>query len=432
MAADHSAWPPTAVPLRFLRVPGIAWGVLAVLVLVGAAAFVMGLGADPERAWLSFHHNWLFWGSVSLGLVVVAIVFHLTNSRWSWSIRRFALAGAAFLPVAVLLYFVNWGGRNVYFHHWLGHIEGDPVLEAKAAFLSSTFMFVRDGLALLVLTAVALWFTYHMLRPDLHGLKGPRIYGWISGGEWRGARAEALRSRKIALRLGVVGALLFAFLWGLIAIDQAMTMLPHWFSTMFPVTFLVSSFHSALAMLAVMATLGRSRARLHDQITPGQYHDLGKLVFAYAVFWMYVNWSQYVVIWYGLLPHEQEFFVQRFKPPFGGLTEIAVGCIFVIPFFFLLSRPPKKVPAFLAFVSVIVLFGHWLERLLITVPSVWTRETMPLGLTEIGIALGFVGLFFLPYLWFLKTFPLLPSPAALAAIPAPTFVMPARTRTAEI
>src|ERR1700741_5363199 len=289
-------------------------------------------------------------------------------------------------------------------------------------------MLARDTVALLVLFGMCLWFTYHMLRPDLHGLNGPSVYRWFTGGEGRGARAEAERSRRIALRIGVVTAILFAVLWGLIAIDQAMTMLPHWFSTMFPVTFLVSSFHSALAMLAVMSVIGRAQARLHDQVTPGQYHDLGKLVFAYAVFWMYVNWSQYVVIWYGLLPHEQEFFVQRFNAPFGALTEIMVGCVFLIPFFFLLSRPPKKVPVFLAFVSAIVVFGHWLERFLITVPSVWTHENLPLGLTEIGIALGFAAMFLAPYLWFLKTFPLLPSPAALAAIPAPTFVMPPRTR----
>jgi formate-dependent nitrite reductase membrane component NrfD len=216
-----------------------------------------------------------------------------------------------------------------------------------------------------------------------------------------------------------------------VAIDQAMTMLPHWFSTMFPVTFLVSAFHSALAMTALLSVIGRGRARLHDQVTGAQFHDLGKLIFAYSVFWMYVNWSQYVVIWYGLLPHEQEFFVLRFQKPFSLVTEIMVGCVFVIPFFFLLTRPPKKVPPFLAFVSVIVLVGHWLERFLITVPSVWQHDYLPLGLTEIGVALGFAGLFFGSVLWFLTTFPVLPSPASLAAIPAPVFTLPPRSAPAE-
>src|SRR4029079_5423116 len=124
------------------------------------------------------------------------------------------------------------------------------------------------------------------------------------------------RSRRTAMRLAPITAILFALLWGIIAIDQAMTMLPHWFRTIFPVVFLGSAFHSALAMVAILMVFARRQLRLEDYIGGQQFHDLGKLIFAYAVFWMYVNWSQYVVIWYGLLPHEQEFFVQRFHQPF--------------------------------------------------------------------------------------------------------------------
>jgi hypothetical protein len=423
--AAHSDSPPTRVPFRRLDVPGAAWGMLALLVLLGLAAALLGAGGEEgrERVWLAFHFNWLFWSSVAMGMVVFAMALHMTNSRWSWSVRRFALAGVAFLPVSLLLFFVNWGGAEVRFEHWWDphHIADDPVLHAKAAWLSPTGMIVRDTLAVLVLYGLAFWFAYHALRPDLYGVpNGPGVYRRLTGGAWRGVREEAERSRNLNLWIAPIACLLFAFLWGMIAIDQAMTMLPHWFSTMFPVTFLVSAFHSGIAMTALMATVARSRARLHDYVGTQQYHDLGKLLFAYAVFWMYVNWSQYVVIWYGLLPHEQEFFVQRFGRPFGGVTELMVGLVFVVPFFFLLTRPPKKVPGFLAFVAGIILVGHWLERFLITVPSVWTDEShLPLGFTEIGIGLGFAGLFFLCYLWFLKTFPLLPSPAALAAVPQP-------------
>jgi len=232
------------------------------------------------------------------------------------------------------------------------------------------------------------------------------------------------------MRLAPITAILFALIWGLIAIDQAMTMLPHWFSTMFPVTFLVSSFHSALAMVAILMVFSRRQLRLHDYIGPQQFHDLGKLVFAYAVFWMYVNWSQYVVIWYGLLPHEQEFFVQRFHAPFALVVQIMLACVFVFPFLSLLPRAPKKVPGVLAGVAAVVVVGHWLERFLITYPSVWDsahHPGLPMGVPEIGIALGFAGLFFACIGWFLSTFPVLPSPASLATIPTPTIEVPLRT-----
>ena len=433
--AAHSDWPPVQVPYRTLRVPGAVWGVLALLAVLGVVAFFLGLGGEEHgaRAWHAFHFNWLFWSSVAMGMVILAMSFHMTNSRWSWSIRRFALAGAAFLPVSLLLFIPMWLGAEHYFHHWMapGAVDNDPVLHEKAAWLSLPGMIIRDSVGVIVLYGLALLFTYHMLRPDLRGIKGaPGIYERISGGTWRGAREEALRSRRIAMFVAPVSAIIFAVVWGLIAIDQGMTMLPHWFSTMFPVTFLVSAFHSAIAMTIVLSVIGRGLGRLENQIRSDQFHDIGKLLFAYADFWMYVNWSQYVVIWYGLLPHEQEWFVLRFTAPFAGLVQLAVGCIFVIPFFFLLTRPPKKVPAFLAFVAAIVLLGHWLERFLITVPSVWEGEHLPMGVPEIGMGLGFGALFFASVLWFLKTFPLLPSPAALAAIPSPVVTVPARTRPA--
>ena len=428
--AAHSDSLPTVVPLRFLRVSGAVLGGLVLLALVGAAlAFLTGAGDEHGRLWLAIHFNWLFWSSVALGMVIFAMALHITNARWSWSLRRFALGGVAFLPISFVLWFVQFfGGYHYYFHHWLDDAaKTDPIIQEKALWLSVPGMAIRDTLALVVLYGMALWFARNALRPDLHGIREGGLYGFITKG-YRGAGEEAIRSRDLNFWIAPITAILFALLWGMIAIDQAMTMLPHWFSTMFPVTFLVSAFHSALAMTAIGATLGRRNAGLQDYITTRQYHDLGKLLFAYAVFWMYVNWSQYVVIWYGLLPHEQEFFVRRFNEPFGGVSQLMVGMVFVIPFFFLLTRPPKKVPGFVAFVAAIILVGHWLERFLITVPSVWSaydlkvepgQVPLPMGLPEIGTALAFGGLFFACYLWFLKTFPLLPSPATLAAIPRP-------------
>jgi hypothetical protein len=216
-----------------------------------------------------------------------------------------------------------------------------------------------------------------------------------------------------------------------------MVMLPHWYSTMFPVTFIVSAFHSALAMTMIVTVLARRACRLEDYVTGAQFLDLGKLMFAFAVFWMYVNWGQYVVVWYGQLPNEQSFFIQRFHPQFALMTEIAVGCCFVFPFLALLPRAPKRVPGVMAGVAAVLVVGHWLERFLITYPSVCGTSgalassaacnhgaSAPFGVPEIGLFLGFAGLFFGSIAWFLATFPVLPSPASLAAIPTPTIEVP--------
>ena len=241
---------------------------------------------------------------------------------------------------------------------------------------------------------------------------------------WRGVREEAERSQHILTRLAPILALLYVLIWGMIATDLAMSLEPHWFSTMFPVAFFWTGFHGGVAATAIAVTVIRSRLRMEDYITPRQYHDLGKLVFAFSVFWMYLNWSQYIVIWYGLLPWEQEWFAERLSDPWGNIAALVVICVFVLPFFGLLARSPKTVPVILAGFAGVILFGHWLERFLLVVPALREGEAFPIGLTEIGISLGFAGLFLAAYGWYARSFPLLPSPATLAARDAASRVIP--------
>jgi hypothetical protein len=433
--AAHSSTIPDKIPFRTLKVSGGAMMGFLALAVVGLLAgyFLAPAGEGHARFWLAMHFNWLFWASLSLGMVMFAVALHLTNAHWAWSVKRFALAGVAFLPVAWVFFIVDfWGGYTHYFEHWL-HAEHDPVIQAKGAWLTVPGMFIRDFLGLTLLTVMALLFTRNALRPDVYGAKGDAgqtsWYGRLTRG-FRGVEEEAAASVARNNKLGVFLALAYALIWGMVGIDQAMTMLPHWFSTMFPVAFFVAAFHAGIAMTAVMVTLHRRRLGLEPYVTARQYHDLGKLVFAFSVFWMYLNWSQYVVIWYGLLPNEQKWFALRFNEPFTQLSQAVPFMIFVLPFLGLLTRPPKKVPGILSVFAVIILVGNWIERFMITVPSVYEPhkmgEGLPFGIPEIALGLGFLGLFMLCYTWFLKTFPVLPSPAALRAqgsgevqVPAP-------------
>ena len=193
---------------------------------------------------------------------------------------------------------------------------------------------------------------------------------------------------------------------------------------MFPVAFFVASFVSGIYATGLAVAFFRSRLGLEEYIVPKQLHDLGKLMFAFSVFWMYINWSQYVIIWYGQLPFEQVWFAKRLVHPYSDVTKAVVMLVFVLPFFGLVTRPPKKVPAIIGFFAVLVLIGIWLERFMLVVPSLAEPTGhLPLGIPEIGIGLGFLGLFLAAYLWFVRSFPLLPSPAALAARPPSVFTV---------
>lgn len=402
---------------------------LVVLGLIGAF-LAHGYADDHGRVWRAILFNWLFWSSLAMGMVMLAVAFHLTNAQWAWSIRRFALGGVAFLPMSLILLVPVFFGSEHYFHHWL-HVEGDPVIDAKRAWLSLPGMIARDFIGLLILYGLSIAFAYRSLRPDVYGAgRDDHQRSWykrLTAKNWLGVTEEAALSRRKMNVLGVVLGVAYAVIWGMIGIDLAMTLLPHWFSTMFPVAFFMAAFHAGICGMVILVTVFRRRLGLEEYITVRQYHDMGKLVFAFAVFWMYLNWSQYVVIWYGLLPHEQEWFVLRFNAPFTRLSQAVPLLIFVIPFFGLLTRPPKKVPAILATFAGIILIGNWIERFMIVTPSIYEGKTLPFGIPEVLVGLGFMGLFLACYLWFIRTFPVLPSPVSLAAMGSPIVTLPAPT-----
>jgi hypothetical protein len=427
--ASHSAIP-DRIPFRTLgRLTRGTLALIALLVVIGAVGAWMGAGEEHHgRVWLALLYNWLFWSSLAMGMVMFAVALHITEADWAWSIRRFALAGVAFLPISFVLLGVVFLGSEHYFHHWL-HVEGDPVIDAKRAWLNLPGLIARDVVALLILYGLALAFAYHQLRPDLYGAGTTDAqrswYARLTRG-WRGAPEEARRSRGKATKTAVILGLAYAILWAIIAIDLAMSLDPHFFSTMFPVAFFWTGFHGGVAATAIAAALLSPRIGIEGFVTGRQWLDLGRLVFAFSVFWMYLNWSQYIVIWYGLLPFEQKFFIERFSEPYGVIARAVVFLVFVVPFLGLLTRPPKRVPTIVAFFATLILVGHWLERFLLIYPAVYEGDGhLPLGIPEIGIGLGFLGLFLAAYLWFLRTFPVLPSPAALAAVEPSVVVVPA-------
>jgi hypothetical protein len=79
---------------------------------------------------------------------------------------------------------------------------------------------------------------------------------------------------------------------------------------------------------------------------------------------------------------------------------------FVIPFLVLLNRRVKERPAFMVFLCLFVLAGLWLEHLLLVGPALNPGSTaLPLGVPDLLITLGFLGLMAFAVTVFLRRFP---------------------------
>jgi hypothetical protein len=169
-------------------------------------------------------------------------------------------------------------------------------------------------------------------------------------------------------------------------------------------------------------------------------HDLGKMIFAFSIFWMYLFFSQYLLIWYGNLPEETQFiqarlgsqfvvdksginvlylaetwdiakFWERLGEPYVKVTLLAWACCWIVPFWVLLGQRPKRTPAILGTVAAIVVLGFWIERNVLIWPSLVPDDTLSfLGVVQLGIAAGFLGAFALVFLIFSRVFPSLALP----------------------
>ncbi len=398
------------LPVRRLEVvPALVRVGAPLIAVVGVLLLALAFASDIDRAWRAYHYNWLFFTSIAQGAVTLAVVVTITRGVWSRPIRRLALSFAAFLPIAWLLAIpILFGAEHIF--PWVA--DPSTMQPGKDAYLNVPFMAVRILGLLGVLFYFDLRFAYWALRPDL-GLirdsvpqKLQPLYARLTR-DWQGQDAEEARSAK---KLGVLGpavAVLFAVAFGVVAWDFVMSLEPHWFSTMIGPYFFMGGFLGGVALTVVLCVLWVTKAGMGNIIEPVNLHDIGKLMFGFCVFWAYLFYSQFIVIWYGLLPIEQAWLVHRFGMPFQPLMALVFACLFVFPFFGLMGVAPKRTPQILVFFAGVVLVGLWLERYMLVYPSHYMNaDNIPFGWQEFGPLLFFAGLLAMASAAFQARFPI--------------------------
>lgn len=396
------------------RVSGLATGIWLGAIAVGAAGFLFALGRDPQRAWMSVYANFLFWTAMAQAGVIFGAVLVTAKGHWGKPFRRVAEPMGAFLPIALLVFVgMYFGARHIFpwlDPAWPGHIN--------RSWLTLDGVFLRNGILLLVLFGMSFWFLRLSLRPDAP-LIAAKQTGWrkrlleaVARG-WRGDEEEAARSRRILSWLGPLLIGVWVIVFSLLSFDLTMSLMPSFLSVIWGGLYFVGGWLCMLCLVAVLAHRYKEHYSLEDVWGKWEFHDLGKLMFAFVIFWSYLWFSQYLPIWYGNIGRETQFFELRTENGFGPLLWAQMALIFMIPFALLLWRTPKMRSRHLATVGVVVLAGFWLERYLQVVPSIWQGEGVPLGIPEAAVTLGFLGLFGLSYSLYASVIARLPVREAL-------------------
>ncbi|HZN96435.1 MAG TPA: hypothetical protein VFB61_01735 [Gemmatimonadales bacterium] len=393
---------------------GLFLGVGGGLAALGLILFVQSLLAGPaiaDRAWQLFHVNWIYFSGLSAGGVAFVAVQKISNAKWSGMIIRFAEALVAFLPVSLvgLLLIFTAGYESIYgpMQHALPELQ-----HGKAVWLSHGFMFARLAVGLLALTIAGWMLVWADLKPDMYAVtraaseeRRLRYERWSRGYDQSSATVAAQEDR--IHRLAPIYAVLYVYVFTLVAFDAIMALQPHWFSNLLGGWIFMGAFLSAHMLLALLMIYGSAHLGVKDLVSPKQRHDLGKLCFGFTVFWTYLMWAQFLVIWYGNLPEETGFVFARLWGHWLPIGVAVLWGMFIIPFFGLLGVRPKKSKITLGFFATLSLVALWLERYLLVMPSVSPLPGPLFERHEAGPTLLFAGLFLLTYALFGRTFPMI-------------------------
>ena len=300
----------------------------------------------------------LFFLSIALGAMFFVVLHFLTRAGWSVVFRRFAeLVMTSFvaswgLPILFLLFIpIIVGLESLYI--WLpqvGEKITDPIILNKMSYLNKPFFLIRASLFFGVWYVIAFFFTYHSFRQDKTGDL---------------EHTNKLNKFSPLALLGFSLTLTFA------AFDWIMSIDPHWFSSIFGVYYFSGSLVAIYAFLALFGIQLHKRGFLLDIITKEHFHDIGKLLFGFIVFWSYIAFSQFLLIWYANIPEETAWFDRRWSDGWGYLSLLLLFGHFVIPFFFLMSRHIKRRLHLLSIAAIWMLVMHFIDLYWLIMPNLY-------------------------------------------------------------
>lgn len=229
------------------------------------------------------------------------------------------------------------------------HLIEKEVLAKKAPYLNKTFFLIRVAICFICWALIAM--RLFNLSTEQDKTKDPKLT----------LRAQALAPP---------ATFLYALTLTAAAVDWIMSLDPMWFSTIFGVVIFACGVVSSYAVMILTTMALKSSGPLEGAVTVEHYHDLGKLMFGFLVFWAYVGFSQYMLIWYAALPEETTFFHKRWDyDPWKNVSLAIILFHFVAPFFWTISRNFKRNLGRLQIGAVIIAVMHVVDMYWFVMPN---------------------------------------------------------------
>jgi hypothetical protein len=359
-----------------------------ILLGVGGLALVLGiifLGMSKEpveqtRFWAVLLQNSVFFLLVVNASMFFICVTTMAHGGWQMAFRRVPEAISSVVPIFGLLTLIVFValifGHRHDIYHWLDkeHVEHDPILKGKSAFLNPVFFMIWS------VVAIGLWaFLGSKMRKlsseadEQMDQETGRKY-IIKNTAWAAAFLVAF---------GLTVGSTIPWLW-LMSIDA------HWYSTMYSWYTFASSFVAGMSLVALFVVYLKNQDYL-EYVTEEHLHDIGKFMFAFSVFWTYLWYSQFMLIWYANIPEETVYFKPRMQGPYRVIFFLNLILNFAVPFLLLMRRGSKRNYTTITVLAVAIILGHWTDFYQMVMPGT-LHEHYSLGWFEFGILAFYAGM----------------------------------------
>jgi hypothetical protein len=355
--------------------------------VVGLLLCAMAFFTNRAALFQSYLFAFLYWGGFSIGGLGVLLMHNVVGGRWGVTIRRLLDAKVRTLPFILILFLVLLPGlRDVYPWTQADLVAHSEVLRHKAAYLNVPFFVTR------VVIYFAVWLFW--------GLRLTRL-----ADEQDRTGEPALKDRMRAF--SAPGLLIFVLTGTFAYIDWVLSTDAEFYSTVYGAIFLIGDVLQTFALSIVVLVWASKHDRFGGRVNAQLLHDLGNLMFAFAIFWTYLSASQLIIVWPANLPLEIGWYLVRVRGGWAVLAAALSLVMFLIPFLALLSQARKRDPARLVRISLWILAARAVDVYWFVEPT-FRKNGFAFYWTDLAAFVGVGGIWVFLYLRELRRRPLLP------------------------
>src|SRR6188472_4480079 len=357
--------------------------------------------------------NFVWWVGIGHAGTLISAILLLFRQGWRTGVNRAAEAMTIF-AVMCAGQFPIWHMGRV----WMAPFVMPYPNTRGPLWVNFNSPLLWDVFAISTYFTVSLLFWYSGLIPDLATVRDRAktklrklLYGIASFG-WTGSTKHWQRHESLALVLAGLSTPLVLSVHTVVSFDFATSVIPGWHTTIFPPYFVAGAIFSGFAMVQTLLVISRKVLNLEEYITIEHIEVMNKVILITGSIVGVAYITEFFIAWYSGVEYEQYAFINRATGPYWWAYWSMMTCNVITPQLFWFRSIRRSLTATFI-ITIFVNIGMWFERFVIIVTSLH-RDYVPSSWTmyhptwvEVGIFIGSLGLFFVPFLLFTRFFPVI-------------------------